>query len=163
MQCLWFHTGHKKQQAAFCILNDNIVFYADIHTKKKSWNERLGVLRVETLEIIFRHQDGCVLVWKCRKSETHQADFGGLCRVSSKAHNTIHRYLPLNPNKDNPNSRSVPSPACGNRTPISHVLICSLVQVAWFKGFLLGISFFELNRTTCTKMHTQGPKWKHRT
>ncbi len=31
---LWFHTRQKMQKVAFCILNDNIIFYGDIHSKK---------------------------------------------------------------------------------------------------------------------------------
>ncbi len=34
MQRLYFHTRHKMQQAAFCVVNDLIVSYRDIHTKK---------------------------------------------------------------------------------------------------------------------------------
>ncbi len=37
-----------------CVLNDNIVFNGDItHTKKKREDVHLGVLRVETLEIVY--------------------------------------------------------------------------------------------------------------
>ncbi len=50
-QHLYFHTGHKMQQAAFCALNDNIVFYGDIHTKKCE-DVPLGVLCVEMLEMV---------------------------------------------------------------------------------------------------------------
>ncbi len=40
---LWFHTRHKMQQVTFCLFFfDNIVFYGDLHTKKKlkraSWH-----------------------------------------------------------------------------------------------------------------------------
>ncbi len=38
------------QEAAFCVLNDNIVFNEDIH--QKNAEKRLGVLCVEALEKI---------------------------------------------------------------------------------------------------------------
>ena len=45
--------------------DDSIVFNGDIHTKKNAkMQASSGVLCVKMLDIIFRHQDGCVFVWK---------------------------------------------------------------------------------------------------
>ena len=47
-----FHPASTTLQAAFRILNDNIVFNGDIHTTKKCWDARLGVLLFEMLQFI---------------------------------------------------------------------------------------------------------------
>ncbi len=54
-------------QVAFCVWNDNIASYGDIHAKNSA-NVYLGILHVEMLKTLFRPKDARVerlLVRKC--------------------------------------------------------------------------------------------------